>query len=74
LGHSSFNWALAHLPASYVSIALLGEPISSTILAYFLLGEVPGSLKILGAGLILVGILVATHKPVRKSTPVYNKD
>ena len=74
LGHSSFNWALAHLPASYVSIALLGEPISSTILAYFLLGEVPGNLKILGAWLILAGILVATYKPVRKSTPVYNKD
>lgn len=72
LGHSSFNWALAHLPASYVSIALLGEPVSSTILAYFILGEFPGSLKILGAVLILGGILVATLRVPPKETPVYN--
>jgi drug/metabolite transporter (DMT)-like permease len=67
LGHSSFNWALAHLPASYVSIALLGEPVSSTILAYFLLGEMPGGVKLLGAALILGGILVATFRPGARS-------
>lgn len=72
LGHSSFNWALAHLPASYVSIALLGEPVSSTILAHFILGEFPGSLKILGAVLILGGILVATLRVPPKEAPVYN--
>ena len=33
LGHSSFNWALRYLSAAYVSIALLGEPIGSAILA-----------------------------------------
>lgn len=72
LGHSSFNWALAHLPASYVSIALLGEPVSSTILAFFILGETPGGLKLLGAALILAGILVATVRPAQKPRPVYN--
>lgn len=72
LGHSSFNWALAHLPASYVSIALLGEPVSSTILAFFILGEIPGELKIFGAALILGGILVATLRPVLKQASVYN--
>jgi len=60
LGHSSFNWALAHLPASYVSIALLGEPVGASILAAILLGELPGGLKLLGIGLILAGILIAT--------------
>jgi len=63
IGHSSFNWALAHLPASYVSIALLGEPVSSTILAVLLLGEVPSAIKLVGAALILLGILIATVKP-----------
>lgn len=73
LGHSSFNWALAHLPASYVSIALLGEPVSSTILALLILGEVPGWMKVVGAGLILLGILVATLKPSQVKTDVYNQ-
>jgi drug/metabolite transporter (DMT)-like permease len=72
LGHSSFNWALGHLPASYVSIGLLGEPIGSTLLAYFVLGEAPGWLKILGAALILCGILYATLRPSSKRMAVYN--
>ena len=61
IGHSSFNWALAHLPATYVSLATLGEPIGSTILAYILLGEVPTPIKIMGAVMILVGILIASQ-------------
>jgi drug/metabolite transporter (DMT)-like permease len=61
LGHSSFNWALRYISAGYVSTALLGEPIASTILAYFLLGEVPTGLKIFGAILILAGIYVASR-------------
>jgi drug/metabolite transporter (DMT)-like permease len=61
LGHSSFNWALGYLSAAYVSISLLGEPIGSTILAYFLLDETPTMLKIFGAILILTGIYVASR-------------
>ncbi|MEN6410907.1 MAG: EamA family transporter [Anaerolineaceae bacterium] len=61
LGHTTFNWALRYLSASYVSINLLGEPIGSTILAYFILKEVPTPIKLVGAGLILMGILFASR-------------
>ncbi len=61
LGHSSFNWALGYLSAAYVSISLLGEPIASIILAYFLLNETPTGMKIFGAILILIGIYVASR-------------
>lgn len=61
IGHSSFNWALAHLPATYVSVATLGEPIGSTILAYIILGEAPTPIKITGAVTILVGIVIASQ-------------
>ncbi len=60
LGHSSFNWALRYLSAGYVSISLLGEPISSTILAMVFLDETPGWIKIVGSVLILIGIALAT--------------
>jgi drug/metabolite transporter (DMT)-like permease len=60
-GHSVFNWSLKYLPAAYVSISLLGEPIGSTILAYFLLGEVPNVIKLIGGGLILIGIYIASR-------------
>ena len=56
IGHSSFNWALARLPAVFVAIATLGEPIGSATLAYLFLGETPTLLKISGAALILAGI------------------
>jgi drug/metabolite transporter (DMT)-like permease len=62
LGHSSFNWALGYLPASFVSITLLGEPIGSIILAYFILGQSPGPLNLFGCGLILAGILIASRQ------------
>lgn len=61
MGHSSFNWALGFLSAAFVSITLLGEPIGSAVLAYFLLQEVPSGLKIFGAILILAGIYVASR-------------
>jgi drug/metabolite transporter (DMT)-like permease len=66
IGHSSYNWALGYLSAAYVSIALLGEPIGSTILAYILLDETPSGLKIFGAILILIGIYVASRSEVRR--------
>jgi drug/metabolite transporter (DMT)-like permease len=61
LGHSTFNWALGFLPATFVSITLLGEPIGSIILAYFLLDETPAALKLFGAILILAGIFIASQ-------------
>jgi drug/metabolite transporter (DMT)-like permease len=65
IGHSTYNWALGYLSAAYVSIALLGEPIGSTFLAYLLLKEIPTPMKIIGAILILVGIYIAS----RTTTP-----
>ena len=68
LGHSTFNWALKYLPASFVAVTLLGEPIGSTFLAYFILKEAPTSLKLIGAACILAGIYIASIK--QKDTPI----
>ena len=65
LGHSSFNWALRYLSAAYVSTVLLGEPVGSTILAFVLLNETPGLLKLAGAVLILAGIYVVAAGEAR---------
>jgi drug/metabolite transporter (DMT)-like permease len=61
IGHTTFNWALKFLPASLVSVTLLGEPIGSTILAYLILKEVPSVAVIIGGILILVGIYQASR-------------
>jgi drug/metabolite transporter (DMT)-like permease len=59
IGHTTFNWALKYIPASLVAITILGEPIGSTILAFFILGEGLTLWKVLGGISIFMGILVA---------------
>lgn len=60
LGHSSFNWALGYLPAAFVSVALMGEPIGTIILAYLIFAEIPIIGELIGGVLILTGILVVS--------------
>jgi len=48
VGHSTYNWALRYMPAALVAVTTLGEPIGSTILAYFLLREAPTWIKLGG--------------------------
>ncbi len=67
LGHSIFNWSLRYIPVSLVSVTLLGEPVGSTVLAYFILQEQPGMVKIIGAILILAGIWLAARAGAEKS-------
>jgi drug/metabolite transporter (DMT)-like permease len=62
LGHTMYNWSLKHVPAAVVSVSLLGEPIGSTMLAFLIFDEVPPQLAIVGAAIILVGIVLATWR------------
>lgn len=62
LGHSAFNYALGYLPAAYVSLVILGEPIGSGLLAMALLEEWPVPVQIAGSALILLGIGVASRE------------
>ncbi len=60
LGHSLFNWSLKYISAAYVSLTLLGEPIGTTILALIFLREAPTLLELVGAILILIGIILGS--------------
>jgi drug/metabolite transporter (DMT)-like permease len=62
IGHTTFNWALKYIPASLVAITILGEPVGSTVLAFFILGEGLTLWKTLGGISIFLGILVALWK------------
>jgi len=61
LGHSSFNWALRYLPASLVTLALLGEPVGTMLLASIFLAEAPTWAEMVGGGAILLGIYLASR-------------
>ncbi len=64
--HSTYNWALRYLPATVVSVFLLGEPVAATILAFLILNESPSAVRISGAILVLIGIATSTFQ---KDTP-----
>jgi drug/metabolite transporter (DMT)-like permease len=59
LGHTAVNYALKHLPATVIAVAVLGEPVGSSILAWLLLGEAISAAKLAGMGLLLAGIFLA---------------
>lgn len=61
IGHSTYNWALRYLPAAFVAVTTLGEPIGSAILAFFILSETPSAATISGGILILLGIYLASR-------------
>jgi drug/metabolite transporter (DMT)-like permease len=61
LGHTSLNWALRYLSATFVTIGLLGEPLGSALLAWALFGETFAQLQLLGFVLLLIGIVVAAR-------------
>ncbi len=67
IGHTSYNWALRWFSAGIIAISLLGEPIGSTILAYFIFGEGLTLLKIAGGVLILGAIYLAAQSEKNKS-------
>ncbi|KPK76322.1 MAG: hypothetical protein AMS25_17675 [Gemmatimonas sp. SM23_52] len=61
--HTGFNWALRHVRAYIVNLAVLGEPIGASLLAWWLLGgrEVLGPATVVGGVLILLGVAISIY-------------
>lgn len=68
IGHSSLNYVLGYLPATYVSLSTQTEPIISAIAAYFVFQEMPAIWQIIGGGVIMCGVILATVAK-RETTP-----
>jgi drug/metabolite transporter (DMT)-like permease len=67
IGHSSFNWALRYLSATFVTVTVVGEPIGATLLAFLVFGERPGPVSLAGMALILLGIVLVARS---ETTPL----
>lgn len=67
IGHSSYNYALGYLPAAYVSLTVLGEPIGSTILAFFFFHEQPGIPQFAGSALIFIALIMGSREQLQSA-------
>jgi drug/metabolite transporter (DMT)-like permease len=62
VGHTLLNWALAHLEAYRVNLALLLEPVLASLWTWLFLGEAPPLHVLPGAALVL-GALALEYVP-----------
>jgi len=67
LGHTVFNWVLRYVPASVVSVSVLGEPLGAILWAAVFLGENPTLRQGIGGGLIFLGLYLFTRVTARSS-------
>jgi drug/metabolite transporter (DMT)-like permease len=58
VGHSLLNAAVRTTPTHLVALAILGEPIGSSIITWLWFGEKPPSHAVAGGAIVLVGIAV----------------
>jgi drug/metabolite transporter (DMT)-like permease len=66
VGHTLLNWALAHLEAYRVNLAVLLEPVLASLWTWLLLGEVPPAYVPPGAVLV-IGALALEYWPVSRT-------
>lgn len=58
-GQGLIAYAMAHLPTSFTSVALVLEVIAAAALGWLFLGEDIGPLQWLGAAVVIAGVIVA---------------
>jgi drug/metabolite transporter (DMT)-like permease len=69
VGHTALNWSVRRLPAAFVAVALLGEPVGAAALAFAILGEAPTVREAAGAMLVLAGIALSARMPAPPGQP-----
>ncbi len=62
VGHSTINWAVRHLSTPVVALAIVGEPVLASLLAYLVLGEALTWARVVGGGVILAGVYLGIFR------------
>jgi drug/metabolite transporter (DMT)-like permease len=70
-GHVLFNWLLKYVTAATISMAILGEPVGASLLAYILLGEKLSVTQWLGGVIVITGLyfFLRSTRNRKKSNP-----
>jgi drug/metabolite transporter (DMT)-like permease len=61
IGHTGINFAMKHVDPTRVATATLLEPAIAGVVAAWLFVEVPGTLALVGMGVVLLGVVMTTR-------------
>jgi drug/metabolite transporter (DMT)-like permease len=67
IGYLMSSYALGKLPASVVSVTMVGQPVMTAIIAIPLLGEIPGTSQIMGGLIAMTGIYLVNTSHENKN-------
>ncbi|WP_123040215.1 DMT family transporter [Cohnella candidum] len=67
LGHMIFNWLLAYVSATTISMSVFAEPVGASLLAIFLFSEMISVSQLVGGILVIVGLLLYLKPQKEKS-------
>ncbi|WP_013324690.1 DMT family transporter [Gloeothece verrucosa] len=59
IGHTTLNWAVRSISPTLVALAILFEPVGSSVFGWIIFGELPPQLVILGGVVVLIGVAIA---------------
>ena len=73
-GHTFYNWTLKYVRSSIMSVALLGEPLASTLFAFAIpwIHQTPSKYTIFGGVIVLIGIYMTARKVAASENPHKN--
>ncbi|MDG5471835.1 DMT family transporter [Jeotgalibacillus sp. ET6] len=66
LGHSLFNWSLKWISTTFISMAILFEPVGASVLAFYILGESLRGSQIIGGTVVIAGLALFIWKGNRE--------
>lgn len=72
-GHTLFNWLLRYVPATTISLALVGEIAGSGLLAWLVLGQLPTLGQLVTIVLVGLGLTVILAPPRRANSGRHHK-
>ncbi|MGL5035191.1 MAG: DMT family transporter [Microcystaceae cyanobacterium] len=59
IGHTSVNWAVRWIAPTFVTLAILFEPLGASVLGWLIFAEIPPLAVITGGLLLLMGVAIA---------------
>jgi drug/metabolite transporter (DMT)-like permease len=59
VGHSLYIYVVGHIPATLVSLTNQTITLTSGVLAFFMLGQIPGVPQLISSAVIITGVVIA---------------